>query len=389
MKPCKIIQIVTKLELGGAQVIVLDLCRKLIAENMEVILITNDEGILVPDAKAIKNLKIYFVPELDRKINIKKDIKCLITLSKILKKEKPYIVHTHSSKAGILGRLAARINKVPIVVHTIHGFAFNESQNAFYNKFIVFLERLSARWADILIAVSYDVMLKGQHKNIGREDQYRVICNGVDISLLRNIKIDKNNKIKELNLDASFPIIGMIACLKPQKSPQDFVKVAETVLQKNKNAQFILIGDGILRNEVEMLINNYELEDNVHLLGWRRDIPDLLSIMDIFVLTSLWEGLPLTVLEAMTCKKPVVVTNIDGNKDIVIDGQNGFLCEPGNIKQMAEKIIYLIENPYYAETMGLSAYRFVQNFDKEKMLDGNIEIYKKLSRKSLNEQGVR
>ncbi|MDD5772636.1 MAG: glycosyltransferase family 4 protein [bacterium] len=376
--PNKIIQIITKLELGGAQAIVLDLCRKLISEKNEVVLITNDEGVLVPDAKKIEKLKIYFLPELDRKITPLKDLKCFNKIKNIIKEEKPDIVHTHSSKAGILGRFAARSNKVPVIVHTIHGFAFNDYQGYLTRKLFIILEKLTANFTDRLIAVSYDVMEKGLKENIGVKEQYKVIYNGVDVNLLQNINIDRSIKIKELGLDPNIPIVGMVACLKPQKAPGDFIKMANMILENHQKSQFILAGDGILRDEVEFLVKRYKLEKNVRLLGWRRDLPELLSIMDVFVLTSLWEGLPLTVLEAMAAGKPVVINKIDGNKDIVIDGENGFLCEPKNIKQMAEKVVYLLNDHNKAGSMGEKAKQSVRKYDKSKMLEENIMLYKEL-----------
>jgi len=157
-------------------------------------------------------------------------------------------------------------------------------------------------------------------------------------------------------------VVGMIACLKPQKSPQDFIKLANIVSQIMPDIKFLLVGDGILRANIERLIGKLNLKNNIILAGWRQDIPRILAVIDIFILTSLWEGLPIVVLEAMASSRPIVVTQTGGIQEIIIDGKTGFLVPTRDIGRMAERLITLLKDAELRSKIGQNA-RNSLNFD--------------------------
>ncbi len=169
----------------------------------------------------------------------------------------------------------------------------------------------------------------------------------------------------------------MISCLKPQKAPADFVKIAKIVSDRLPSVKFFLIGDGFLRNNVEKMVDKLGLNSRFFLLGWRRDIHKIMPIFDVVVLTSYWEGLPHTLLEAMYCSKPVVAYGVDGVCEIIEDGVNGFIIKPGDIKTFTERIFQLLKDKYLAQQIGNSSYRMVKDkFNIDEMISKTEQIYK-------------
>jgi len=260
-------------------------------------------------------------------------------------------VHTHSSKAGIIGRWAAKICGVPVIVHTIHGWSFNKYVNRFLSVLYIFLERISAEITTCLIAVSESDIAKGQCFKIGKPSQYTLIRYGVELDKF-NAYTKQAQQVKAACGDDEARIVGMIACLKPQKNPLDFLRAAEIMTAKRPKTRFVLVGDGLLRPAIERFIKTHRLQGKVTLLGWRRDISEILAAMDIIVLTSLWEGLPIVLLEAMAAGKPVVAYDTDGIKEVILNNENGYLLKQGDVVGLAEKIIGLLDDQKKAEAMG-------------------------------------
>jgi glycosyltransferase involved in cell wall biosynthesis len=381
MKPLPIVHIITKLELGGAQQNTLFTIEHLNRERFQPYLIANNEGILVSEAIALKGVKTFLLPELIREINPFMDMKALFKINGILRSLKKnnaaMIVHTHSSKAGILGRWGARLAGADIIIHTIHGFGFHDYQSSLLRAFIILLEKLTAMITDKFIAVSRANIQKGAEKGIFSKRKATLIRSGIELEDFRGVKVNTGEKKKELGVEPSLPLVTMIGCLKPQKAPLDYVEVAHLVLHK-EDAQFILVGDGILRKTVEKRVEELAVGERFKLLGWRRDIAQILAVTDIFVLTSLWEGLPRVLPQAMIMGIPIVATGVDGTPEAVSDGINGFLLEPHDIKGMAEKIVYLLRHSDKAQDMGEKGKAMVGEFDIGKMVTEQEKLYLKL-----------
>lgn len=387
MDRTKIVHIITKLELGGAQQNTLFTVAHLTRSIYEPVLISGTEGLLVEDAVKLKDVKVYLIPELVRQIRPLKDVMVLLKLKRILKQLKldagakipggssAIIVHTHSSKAGILGRWAARLAGIRLIIHSIHGFSFNDFQPSLMKAFYIFLERVTSIITTKFIAVSKSNIGKGISERIFTRDQVILIRSGIDVRKYQQVRLDRVKKRKELGINAGIPLVAMIACFKPQKSPLDFVRIAKIVSNENSEARFLLIGDGVLRSKIEELIEKLEIEDKILLLGWRRDIPEIMSCIDILVHTSLWEGLPRVLPQAMASGIPVVATEVDGAPEAIQNGVNGFLLPPRDINGMAEKIIYLIKHPEKTSEMGEKGKRLVEEFDIWKMVEQQEELY--------------
>ena len=370
--------IITKLELGGAQEIAIYTTENLNRNRYNPILISGCGGILDGEVKNNPKIKSFFIPQLIRMVNPIKDAITLIKIWRLLKSERVDLVHTHSSKAGILGRWAAHFAGVPQIFHTYHGFGFHDYQKWWIRKAFIWVERVTARITDKLIVVSSENVKKGLVNRIGKKGQYEVVHCATNIKAFSEIKIDFDEKKREFGIDAESPVVAMIACFKPQKAPQDFIFLAHRVSQVLPSTRFLLVGDGELRPEVEELIRRFKLKEKVILTGWRRDVPEIMQIIDVLVLTSLWEGLPIVFAEAMASEKPVVATDVDGAKEAIIEGVNGFLVEPHNIEKFAERVIKLIRDRNLAQRMGKEGKKMVYpTFDLTHMLKRIEALYEK------------
>jgi len=373
MKKIKIAHIITKLELGGAQLNTIYTVNFLASKNYDVTLIYGKGGIL-KHTLIDKNVKTIVLENLIRKINPIKDFFCLLELKKILKNKKFDVIHTHSSKAGILGRLAGKFSKTKFIFHTVHGWGFTPLQNPLIKYIYILLEKICANFTTKIITVAHDNIEKGLKNNISKKEKYTVIRSGIDFKLFDKIMPNENIK-KELLIKKDDIIITMIACFKPQKNPIEFIEIANILIKKFKNLKFILIGDGILKNKILNKINEYNIKDNFILAGWKLNIKDYLSITNIFCLTSLWEGLPRAILEAYACKIPVIASSVDGSKEAVINGETGFLYKPYHINDAVKFFEKLILNKNRKQ-LGINGYNFSHiEFSIEKMLNDILKLY--------------
>ncbi len=360
--------IITKLELGGAQQNTLFTVSHLDASRFQAVLITGEPGMLDQEARALPGVTVYQVPALVRPLRPWSDLRALASLTVLLLKLKPMIVHTHSSKAGILGRLAAWMARVPIIIHSIHGFGLTPYQHPLLRSLLLTMERVAAHVTTQFFAVSEANRQQGVSLGLFPADRCTVIRSGVDLAALRQIRVDVRAKKQELGLEPERPVVGMIAPFKPQKAPLDFVRMAELVHHARPDVQFLLVGDGELREAIEAECARLGLSSMVRLAGWRRDIPEILRCLDVFVLTSLWEGLPRVYLEALASGIPVVGTRVDGAPEVVKDGITGFLVEPGDVQALAERVLYLLARPDEARRMGRNGQALPQEFDIDEMV---------------------
>ena len=378
MRKTNLLYVITKLELGGAQKQLLSLIRHLDKKRYAPLLFTAKEGLLLPEALSVDGLKINKSRFLERPINPLKDILALFEIYRFIKKNNVDIVHTHGSKAGILGRWGAKLAKVGVIVHTVHGWSFNDYQSILGRRFFIWLERTTALFTDKLIVVSNYDKQKGFVNRIGHQDKYSLIYYGIDY---KEFSIKDANIKEELGINPNDLVMGMISCFKPQKSPQDFIKLAALVNKILPKIKFLLVGDGVLRSSIQGLILKFNLQNSVILTGWRRDMPRILSAIDVFVLTSLWEGLPVAVLEAMAASLPVVVTSTGGVSEIVKEDKNGFCVPICDIQQMSEKLVSLLKDENLRKQMGQNARSSLDfNFKSENMLRNTQDLYMTLIR---------
>jgi glycosyltransferase involved in cell wall biosynthesis len=387
--PIRVCHVITRLDLGGAQENTLYTVSRL-GPAYRPRLVCGPGGLLDADAARIPGLEVTFEPSLVRPIRPALDLLALGRLTRLFRAERPRIVHTHSSKAGILGRLAARLAGVPVVVHTIHGFGFHRRQPAPLRLLLVAAERAAAAATTHFNAVARANLEEGVARRIVHRRRATLIRSGVPVGAFeaaaRDPALRDGHGLRgELALPPRAPLIGMIACLKPQKAPVDFVETAARVARAVPEARFVLAGDGELRGAVERRAASLGLDGRLFLLGWRRDVPRILAALDVVVLTSLWEGLPRVLPEAIAAGVPIVATAVDGTTDILSDGETGVVCRPGDVDGLAAGVLRLLREPEWGRGLARRARAVLPEFDIDRMVRDQEALYARL----LDEVGIR
>ena len=375
----RVLHIITQLELGGAQQNTLYTCAHLDRERFAPALACGPGGYLDDEARALPDVPVHFLSSLVRPVRPLQDAAALAALVRLMRRLRPAIVHTHSSKAGILGRSAAWLAGVPRVVHSIHGFGFHDGQNPLLRGAFVGAERAVSRLTDAFIAVSHANRSEGIARGLFTADRCRVIRSGVDLSRFSAASVRRGELRRELGLGADDPLVGMIACLKPQKAPADFVEVARRVLASVPRATFVLAGDGDLRGAVEGRISRVPGgAERIRLLGWRRDTDRIIADLDVLLLTSRWEGLPRVIPEAMAAGRPVVATAVNGSPEAVSEGETGHLAPPGDTELLARRVLELLRDPNRRSRMGEAARRRAEEWDIDAMVRAQEALYESL-----------
>lgn len=364
--------VITRLDFGGAQKIALYIAKHLDRKKFNVYFITGPGGYLDSEVVKIKNIKLLFMKNLKHPINLFFDILAFFELKKFFKEKKIDIVHTHSSKAGILGRIAAKMAGVKLIIHTIHGFPFHKYQNPLIFFIYLLLEKIAARFCDKLVAVGKDVMDYGISNRVGNKDKYVIIRAGIDIKLFKNAKVNRKKYLNKYGIDDNDFIVGMIGNFKKQKNPLEFIRIAYEVLKKDENVSFLFAGDGPLKNKADDLLKRLNLQKKVKFTGWIDEPEKFIKAIDVFLLTSLWEGLPCTLVQALAAKKNCIATDIEGNREILSVLDYDLLYQPGNYEQATEKILKLKEKKFRIKN---EIYKKLREFDLKFMLREYEKIY--------------
>ena len=380
----KIVHLITRLELGGAQQNTLYCIEHHDRMRFAVGLWAGKGGVLDDRARLMEDADVRIIPWLVHPIDPARDAIAVTRLASLLREVD--LVHTHSSKAGILGRAAACLAGVPGIVHTVHGWSFNDIQPPVTRRLYVEAERAAARVTDRIVCVARFDRDRGLASGIGHPSQYRIVRSGIDPTLYVARGGARERVRKALGAGPQDVVVGSIANFKPQKGPLDFVEAARRARSRNPRLRFFIAGDGDLRPAAERAIASAGLGDVVHLLGWRDDVPELLAAMDIFLLTSLFEGLPRVVLQAMAASVPVVATHTGGVAEVILDGQTGRLVPPGDPASAAEAIVALAEDTDTRRRYAASARSLLgEEFDSRRMVNDLEDLYDEvLERKPRN-----
>lgn len=327
-------------------------------------------------------IKVYIV-DMQREISLKNDFKAMCNIYSILKKINPDIVYTHSSKAGGLGRIPAKIIGA-INIYNPHGWAFDMNLSNKKRALFKYMEKFLGYFTDQVIAISQyekDIAIK---YNVLKEKKITVVENAIDLDNF-NISYDSERIINELGWDKDSIIIGMIARISEQKSPHTFVDIAIKLSQQYPKCRFLMVGDGDQREEIENKIRENNLEFKFHITGWIDNPYQYLSVFDIALLTSKWEGFGMVIPEYMAAGKPVIASNVGGIANIIEDKKNGYIIDNLDVEQFVRKIQCIIEDENLKRSLIQSGYETaVLKYDfrrniKEHMIVFNGEIKKRSS----------
>lgn len=368
----KVVHIITRLDFGGAQANTLYTVAHLDREKFDVSLLAGPGGLL--DAKAPPGT-LACAPSLGRNINPLSDLSALLELYRLIRRAGPAVVHTHSSKAGILGRLAAAAARVPSVIHTFHGFGFHPGQNFLKRNLFILLEKFCARFSDALVFVSKDNMATARAAGIGAPDKYRLIRSGVRLAAYP-AKISRPEKLAQLGLPAGAFVVTAIANAKPQKNPEHFLEAAARLLPSRPHARFVFVGGGEALEALRARAAERGLEKSCLFTGWRDDSPEILAASDIFALTSMWEGLPRSLVEALKTGLPAVCYRADGVTDILKDGVNGFSVEKGDLDGFCAALARVMDDQKLRARLAAGAAATdLAEFDIDFMVRQQEELY--------------
>ena len=381
----RVIHVITRLIVGGAQentvATVLGLHAK---PDVEVKLISGPAGGAEGSLGSLFSRRselLTFVPELVRPVHPLKDWLALRRLEALFRQQKPDIVHTHSGKAGILGRLAARRAGVPFIIHTIHGPSFGSFQNSFNNSIFCAAEKYAAHSTTHFIVVADAMKTQYLAAGIGRPGQYTRIFSGFPLEPFLTAQNDLELR-RQLGIAPGDFVVGKIARLFKLKGHDDLFAVAPELIRRCPTIRFLLVGDGEWRQKFEQQAEKIGLRRHFVFTGLVRpdEVPRYVGIMDALVHLSRREGLPRALPQALAAGKPVVAYDCDGAREVCRDDETGFLIVPGDLKDLVEKVLQLAGDSALCETLGRNGRKLVhENFAVGKMVDDIYHLYLKLA----------
>jgi glycosyltransferase involved in cell wall biosynthesis len=379
MARLRILHILTMLEIGGAQHNTLFSTRDALRRGHEAWLVSAP-GALSSEARALLGNRLIEETALVREVNPLRDASAFTALREHIRRLVPDVVHTHSSKAGVLGRRAAFREQVPMIVHTVHGWGFHDRQAWAIRRAYQMIERAMAGITDRIVVVADANREKGLAAGIGRREQYTTIRSGIEIDA-GGLIAGREAVRREIGIPREAFVVASIGNYKPQKAPGAMSRIAREFLERRPDAHFVSAGDGDGKEEVEeILFKNSSISERVHLLGWRSDAPAVLAAADAFLHTALFEGLPRVILEAMALGVPAVSTDVDGIPEAVRDGETGFLFKPGEDAAMADALLRLHDDADLRRAMSEAARSaFGAEFTLRKMLDDLDALYAEIA----------
>jgi glycosyltransferase involved in cell wall biosynthesis len=380
----KILHLITRLILGGAQQNTVMSCAAQVAAGHEVWLgfgpIFGPEGSLRDEAVA-SGATLIEMPTMVRPVAPWTDLRSYAEMRRIISRLRPDVVHTHSSKAGITGRAAAWHERVPAVVHTVHGLAFHERQSPLVQSLYVRLERYAAKRCHHLIAITEPMVDAFVAHGIAPRAKFTVVPSGVDLAKFSPHANHRDHVRRELRLDNGAPVVAILARLDPLKGHDDLLTILPRLVQRHPGLKLLFIGDGFDRKRLEQRIVREKLSEHVLVLGLvsHDEMPRLLTAVDVKVLPSYQEGQSRTLIEALLCGCGIVAYDVGGMPMICIDGQTGRLVPPGDRAALADAISWMLDHPDQRCRLVAQGQQHVrEKFSAAAMLEQIEQVYRQV-----------
>ncbi len=383
-KPIRVLHIITRMIVGGAQentllsVVGLDAMPEYEVDFISGI-DKGKEGELLSQARETTNLIV--LPEMGRSINPFTDLIAFWKLFRLIKNGRYHIVHTHSSKAGVLGRLAAWLAGTPLIVHTLHSLVFHDYQPWIINRAWWLTKKICAQVTDFFISVSSVISEKAIAAGIDKPEKFRTVYSGMELDWFLNAKFDADKIKEEFGIPLDAPVVGKIARLFPLKGHDQLMDAAPEIVKRSPNVRFFLIGDGMLLEHLQKRAKECGILENFVFAGLidRTRIPEMISAMDVVVHTSLREGLARVLPQSLAMGKPCVSFDIDGAREVVINDHTGYLVEAFDSIGLADGVTKLLEDEELRKKFGENGKRHIDpNFRTEKMVADISEVYQML-----------
>lgn len=381
----KILEIITLFSIGGATETVVSMAEGLMKDGKTVHIATGpniiSEGSMYETAKKL-NIPVVTFKNLRRDINIFRDALVIFQLYRFIKKGNYNIVHTHSSKAGVVGRIAAWLARTPVILHTVHGLPFHRYQTKLKKKAFIFIEKFSSLFCDKIVAVTDTIIKTMLDYNIGNRNKYAMIRSSFDIENYKtNGEVERKKTKHRFGIEEGDIIIGKIARLSALKGHKYLLESFKLISLKIPQARLLLVGNGELEYDLKRFVDENNLKDKVIFAGLitPEEIPSIVEVMDIVVHTSLLEGLARVLPQAIMMEKPVISFDLDGAHEIIKDGVNGYLIKPLDTEQLGEKIVYLCNHPELIKEFGKKGRVLLgDQFSSKRMVVQINELYSSL-----------
>ncbi|HUH66176.1 MAG TPA: glycosyltransferase family 4 protein [Syntrophales bacterium] len=386
----KVIHIITRFDKGGSAEDTFQTVRGLNKDRYDLTMIKGPsfESDMGPvevravqcclDEVAKSSVRVITIPELIRSIHPVRDINAFLKLMKIFKEEKPHIVHTHTSKAGFLGRWAALFAGVPAIMHTPHGHVFWGYFGKWQTRLYVFLERLTATITHRIITVTDQEKKDHLLFQIAREDKFTVIHSGVELGRFYDPQIESDAMRDKLGIDKDAFVIGTVGRLTHIKGHKYLIDAARKIVLTRPNIIFMFLGDGELLDDLKSRAASLGIYDSVRFLGWRQDVAEVMSTFDIFALPSLNEGMGKVLVEAMAMGKPIIASDVGGIRDLVKHEVNGLLVPSQDADAIARSILELHNHPAKLREMGEKGKAMAADYSVESMVEKIDKLYTEL-----------
>jgi glycosyltransferase involved in cell wall biosynthesis len=383
----KIIHIITRLDMGGSAQNTLLSCRELAGEYDTLLVhgLARESGMTETERRRLEVGKleaasrgVRFIPvgSLMRRIHPVRDLAALLAILWHIRRERPDIVHTHTSKAGILGRLAARMAGVPHIVHTPHGHVFNGHFGRFAAGLFLMVERFFAGFTEKTVALTAGEKRDYVDLGVAQAAEVAVIPSGVDLSEFAGAPDDVSAEKRSVGLDPQRRQVGFVGWLLPIKGPVYLLNAMAGVWREHPDAELVFVGKGELEEPLRAQAAFAGCSDRVKFLSWRQDVSRLMPLFDVFVLPSLNEGMGRVLVEAMAAGRPIVASRVGGIPDLVRHGENGLLVPPRDDEALAAGISLLLSNRRRAERMGQRGRLRCHEFSLSAMVSALDELYR-------------
>lgn len=379
----KVLRIIGRLNVGGPAIHVVNLAAGLERGHYRTLLVAGREneaeGSML-DYALSRGVEPKVIPEIVTAFSIApRDVKALWKLYWLMRKERPHVVHTHTAKAGLLGRIAARLAGVPVIVHTFHGHVLHGYYGPVKNQLLRWVERSLAWAADRLVTVSQEVKSDLVGYGIAKTEKITVVPLGFDLDPFLRSEEFRGEFRQEMGLASDHKLIGIVGRIFPIKNHGLFLDSAARIASMEPQARFIIVGDGVLRPSLEDQARRLRIEDRVIFTGWRRDLPRICADLDVLVVSSDNEGTPVSAIEAMAAACPVVATRVGGLPDLIEDGRTGRLVPPRDAAALAAAVCDLLVSRPAAQMLGRNGRDSVrQRFTVERLLRDMDLLYGEL-----------
>lgn len=385
----RILRVIGRLNVGGPSIHVVNLTTGLDPLRYDQLLVvgkeSRDEGSMLNYALA-RGVWPHRISEMVTSFNLApRDIKALYHLCRLMRLYRPQIVHTHTAKAGLLGRLAARLAGVPIVIHTFHGHVLHGYYSPWQNRALQCMERALACFSDRLVAVSERVKQDLIGYKVAGPRKISVIPLGLDLEPFSTARRGRGGFRRQMGINADAKLIGIVGRIVPIKNHALFIEAAARIAAVEPAARFVVVGDGALRGMIENQARRLDIAERIAFTGWRSDLAQIYADLDALVVTSKNEGTPLSAIEAMATGCPVVATSVGGIPDIITDRITGRLCAPGDADGISRAVIELLSDSFEAARIGTNAMSAAhQRFAVERLISDMDKLYSQI----LNEKAI-